>query len=221
MGTGDRRAVNGVRRAPTPSGDPERGRSLRGCFIVLEGIDGSGKTTQIARVVAWLRERGSRVVATHEPTDGVWGRRYRSWARGEISATAEEVLRFFVEDRREHAVQVIVPELERGAVIISDRYYYSTLAYQAAQGIDRATLTEQLEIDLLPRPDLVLWLRLPIAVALERAGATAVEPFEKAEFLERVDAEYERMGLLEIDASGEKEVVEEIIRERIGALLGS
>ena len=216
MGTGDRRAVNGVRRAPTPSGDPERGS-----FIVLEGIDGSGKTTQIARIVAWLRERGLRVVETHEPTEGVWGSRYRSWARGEISATPEDVLRFFVEDRREHAVQLINPELRRGSVVISDRYYYSTLAYQAAHGIDRATLTEQLEIDELPQPDLALWLRLPVALALERAGATAVEPFEKASFLERVETEYERMGLVEIDASGTPRAVEHAIRTHVAQLVGA
>ncbi len=215
MGTGDRRAVNGVRRAPTPSGDLERGP-----FIVLEGIDGSGKTTQIARVVTRLRERGLPVVETHEPTEGVWGRRYRSWARGEISATTEDVLRFFVEDRREHAAQLIVPELERGSVVISDRYYYSTLAYQAAQGIDRATLTEQLRIDELPQPDLALWLRLPVALALDRAGSTAVEPFEKAAFLERVNTEYERMGLVEVDASGTIQEVEETIRALMTALVG-
>ncbi len=215
MGTGDRRAVNGVRRAPTPSGNPARGR-----FIVLEGVDGSGKTTQIARVVAWLRERGAPVVETREPTAGVWGSRYRSWARGEISATPEDVLRFFVEDRREHAERLINPELARGSVIISDRYYYSTLAYQAAQGIDRATLTEQLEIDELPQPDLALWLRLPVALALERAGAAAVEPFEKAAFLERVDAEYERMGLVEIDASGTVREVEDAIRVAVEELIG-
>ena len=214
MGTGDRRAVNGVRRAPTPSGDLERG-----LFIVLEGIDGSGKTTQIARVVTLLRERGLAVIETHEPTDGIWGRRYRSWARGELSATPEDVLRFFVEDRREHAAQLILPELERGSVVISDRYYYSTLAYQAAQGIDRATLTEQLRIDELPQPDLALWLRLPVALALERAGSTAVEPFEKAAFLERVDAEYERMGLVEVDASGTMQEVEETIRARVAVVV--
>ena len=131
------------------------------------------------------------------------------------------MLRFFVEDRREHAVQLINPELRRGSVVISDRYYYSTLAYQAAHGIDRATLTEQLEIDELPQPDLALWLRLPVALALERAGATAVEPFEKASFLERVETEYERMGLVEIDASGTPRAVEHAIRTHVAQLVGA
>ncbi len=214
MGTGDRRAVNGVRRAPTPSGDPRPGR-----FIVLEGVDGSGKTTQVARLTAWLRGRQPRVVETHEPTDGVWGRRYRAWGRGELEATPEQVLEFFVEDRREHVAQLIRPELARGAFVVSDRYYYSTLAYQAAHGVERATLEKRLGIDALPQPDLALWLRLPIDLALERAGSDAVEPYEKTAFLERVEAEYARLGLEEIDASGTPEQVEGIIRERVARLL--
>ena len=80
-------------------------------------------------------------------------------------------------------------------------------------------LPGQLEIDALPQPDLALWLRLPVPLALERAGATAVEPFEKAAFLERVDAEYARMGLVEIDASGTVEEVEEALRRRIAELV--
>ncbi len=83
-----------------------------------------------------------------------------------------------------------------------------------------ATLTEQLRIDELPQPDLALWLRLPVALALERAGSTAVEPFEKAAFLERVNTEYERMGLVEVDASGTIQEVEETIRALMTALVG-
>ncbi len=215
MGTGDRRAVNGVRRAPTPSGDPQRGR-----FIVLEGIDGSGKTTQVGLLAAWLRESQSDVVVTQEPTDGEWGRRYRAWARNELDATPEEVLRFFVEDRREHVALVILPALARGAFIVSDRYYYSTLAYQAAHGVDRALLSERLEIDSLPQPDLALWLRLPIALAVERAASDDPEPYENTAFLERTDAEYARLELEEVNASGTPEDVAVAIRARVSATLG-
>jgi dTMP kinase len=204
-----------VRRAPTPSGDPQPGR-----FIVLEGIDGSGKTTQVGLLAAWLRESQSDVVVTQEPTDGEWGRRYRAWARNELDATPEEVLRFFVEDRREHVALVILPALARGAFIVSDRYYHSTLAYQAAHGVDRDLLSERLEIDALPQPNLVLWLRLPVALAVKRVAPDALEAYENASFLERADAEYARLGLEEIDASGTPEEVEEAIRARVSAALG-
>ncbi len=190
-----------------------------GLFIVLEGIDGAGKTEQARGVGEWLRGRGHDVVETREPTDGAWGRRYRSWARGETEATADEVLAFFVEDRVEHVARVIRPALAKGAVVVCDRYHDSTLAYQAAQGVDRAKLDALADARALPRPDLVLWLRLPIAQALERFGAQATERFERAGFLERVDAEYARLGLEPLDASGARDAVQAALRARIEPLL--
>ncbi len=214
MGTGKRRAVNGVRRAPAPSGDHAPGR-----FVVLEGIDGAGKSEQAQRLAAWLRERGERVVETREPTDGMWGQRYRAWARGDTQAKPEEVLRFFVEDRSEHVARVIRPGLEAGAIVVCDRYLASTLAYQAAQGLDRDTVVKRMERERFPQPDLALWLRLPVAQALERLGPTAHERFERAVFLERVDAEYARLDLVEIDASGSPDAVAQAIQKRVGELL--
>lgn len=193
----------------------------RGIFIVLEGIDGAGKTEQTRALAAWLRGRGREVVETREPTDGEWGRRYRSWARGATQATPDEVLGFFVEDRAEHVARVIGPALERGAVVVCDRYHDSTLAYQAAQGVDRARLRAIHEARAFPRPDCVLWLRLPIEHALERLGAQATERFEKAAFLERVDAEYARLGLEAVDASGARDAVQAKLRARIEPLLAA
>jgi dTMP kinase len=182
---------------------------------VLEGIDGSGKSEQSRRLAAWLASRGHRVVSTREPTDGAFGRRYRAWARGEFEATADEVLSFFLEDRREHLKQVVLPALERGEIVVCDRYKDSTLAYQAAQGLDRERLRALFDTPEFPAPDLVLWLRVPVATALARMGANATERFERAEFLERVDAEYARLGLEAIDASGSPDAVERAIRARV------
>ena len=187
----------------------------RGRFLVLEGIDGSGKSEQSRRLVAWLEASGHRVVSTREPTDGAFGRRYRAWARGEFEATPEQVLALFLEDRREHVKAVIRPALEGGAIVVCDRYKDSTLAYQAAQGIDRERLRALFDGTEFPAPDLVLWLRAPVAVALARMGAQATERFERAEFLERVDAEYARLGLEPIDASGSADAVERAIRARV------
>ena len=111
---GEWRAVNGVRRTPAPSGES------RGRFIVLEGIDGSGKSEQSRRLAAWLRRRGHEVVETREPSDTEWGRRYRAWARGEHEASPETVLRYFIEDRREHVAVLIQPAVEAGKIFRTD-----------------------------------------------------------------------------------------------------
>ena len=185
---------------------------------MLEGIDGAGKTEQSMRLAAWLREQGRRVVETREPTDGVWGRRYRAWARGDANAEPDEVLHYFVEDRREHVERVIGPALERGDAVVCDRYRSSTLAYQAAQGIDPERLLALSAAEDLPEPDLEIWLRLPPARALERLTGSATERFERTAFLERVDAEYARLGLEPVDAAAPTDVVEAEIRERVAAI---
>jgi len=210
---GEWRAVNGVRRTPAPSGES------RGRFIVLEGIDGSGKTEQSRRLASWLSRRGHEVVETREPSDTKWGRLYRAWARGEHEASPETVLRYFMEDRREHVAGLIRPAVAAGKVVVCDRYVASTLAYQAAQGIDRQQLRTQLDAEGLPEPDLQLWLRLPAEEALRRLGEDAVERFERRSFLEGVDAEYARLGLEEIDAAGDPESVARRICARVAILL--
>jgi dTMP kinase len=187
----------------------------RGRFLVLEGIDGSGKSEQARRLAAWLEQRGHRVVSTREPTDGPFGRRYRAWARGEFEATPEQVLELFLADRREHVKAVVLPALERGEIVVCDRYKHSTLAYQAAQGLDPVRLHALFDTPEFPAPELVLWLRVPVATALARMGATATERFERAEFLERVDAEYARLGLEAIEASGSVDAVERAIRAHV------
>jgi dTMP kinase len=192
----------------------------RGRFIVFEGIDGSGKSEQARRLAAWLKSRGHAVTSTREPTEGTWGRTYRSWARGEFEAGPEEVLHWFLSDRREHVEQVIRPALARGEVVVCDRYRDSTRAYQAAQSIDRARLRELFASAEFPEPDLVLWLRLPVATALARMGAAAEERFERADFLFRVDAEYERLGLVPTDATGTPDEVEQRVRARVERVLG-
>ncbi len=204
MGNGVRRAVNGVRRTLSPSG----------FFVVLEGIDGAGKSEQSRRLAAWFASRGESVVQTFEPTDGPWGRKYRAWAKGEFEATADQVLEFFALDRREHVDTLIKPALAAGDTVVCDRYIASTLAYQAAQGIDRERVAAAMEKYDFPQPNLVLWLRLPVETAVGRMGAER-ERFERAAFLEKVDAEYERLGLDPLDASGDVDTVTVQITERV------
>ena len=192
----------------------------RGWFIVLEGIDGSGKSEQARRLAGLDHGVALRTQPAREPTDGHWGRTYRAWARGEFEASPDEVLRWFADDRREHVARVVLPALERGDVVVCDRYRDSTRAYQGAQGLDRGRLAELFAGDEFPAPDLVLWLRVPVATALARLGPRAAERFERGDFLFRVDAEYERLGLVPIDASGSPEAVELELRARVQRTLG-
>lgn len=156
-----------------------------GLLIVLEGIDGTGKSTQAKRLGAWFEAQGREVVLSREPTDGPWGRKLReSAATGRLSPGDE--LEYFLKDRRQHVEDLIRPALEEGKVVILDRYYFSTMAYQGARGFDPAEIRRRNE-EFAPQPDLLVILDLDEDVALGRIGArgdTANE-FEKREALQR------------------------------------
>ncbi|MCX6847005.1 MAG: dTMP kinase [Verrucomicrobia bacterium] len=157
----------------------------QGIFIVIEGIDGTGKSTQSKRLAEWFRSRGREVVLSREPTDGPWGKKLRESATtGRLSA--EEELEFFLNDRRDHVEMRIKPALAEGKVVILDRYYFSTMAYQGARGFDPAEIRLRNEA-FAPQPDLLLILDLSIESAHGRIGArgdTANE-FEQRDTLSR------------------------------------
>lgn len=137
-------------------------------LLVLEGIDGTGKSTQAQMLAEALRAKGHRVITSREPTDGPYGTRLRESATsGRLSP--EEELQLFLQDRREHVETLIEPALEAGEIVILDRYYFSTMAYQGVRGFDPAEIRRVNE-EFAPRPDLLLLLDLPIDKALERIG---------------------------------------------------
>jgi len=141
----------------------------QGLFIVIEGIDGTGKSTQSKRLAEWFRSRGREVVLSREPTDGPWGKKLRESATtGRLSA--EEELEFFLNDRRDHVEMSIKPALAEGKVVILDRYYFSTMAYQGARGFDPAEIRRRNEA-FAPQPDLLLILELSVESAHGRIGA--------------------------------------------------
>jgi dTMP kinase len=195
----------------------------RGLFLVIEGIDGTGKSTQAQRLAEWLRELGREVVTSREPTDGPWGRKLReSAATGRLSP--EDELEYFLRDRRQHVEEVIAPALAAGKVVILDRYYFSTMAYQGARGFDPAEIRRRNE-EFAPVPDLLLVLDLEVDAALERIGArgdTANE-FEKRDslqkcrevFLSLADEPFVRV----ISTKGTPDEVEVAIREAVGGVL--
>ncbi|MEN0065633.1 MAG: dTMP kinase [Myxococcota bacterium] len=159
--------------------EPRNGR-----LFVLEGIDGTGKTTQVAALTAWLRGLGLVVQARREPTMGPHGRRLRESAKtGRLSV--EEELRLLELDRRAHVTDVIGPALVRGEVVVLDRYYFSTAAYQGARGADPAEIVRHHE-SFAPRPDLTLVLDLAPETSRQRiVGRGEVDAFEGLEDLRR------------------------------------
>ena len=157
-----------------------------GFLLVLEGIDGSGKSTLARRLAAWLRERGRDVVTSREPTDGPHGTALRQSAKtGRLSPEAE--LDLFLKDRAEHAATLIRPALARGEIVVLDRYYFSTAAYQGARGLDPAAIIAANE-QFAPIPDLVLLLDIDPTSGHARIGqrGSALDDFEGAAYLAEV-----------------------------------
>lgn len=199
----------------------------RGSLIVLEGIDGSGKSTQLPRLAARLEAAGRRVVRTREPYDCPAGRAIRAMARSGARVAPEQELAWFFEQRRAHVREVVRPALARGDVVLSDRYFVSTAAYQGARGLDAAAILAASEAEF-PVPDLVVWLDLPPDEGLARAaqrGEPHEPAFEERSFLERVRAVLtgiERPYLVRVDARGTPAEVEArilaAVRTRLGPL---
>jgi len=162
----------------------------RGRFIVFEGIDGAGKTTQIERLAARLRSEGRRVLVTAEPTVSVSGGLLRDALSGLQKRTACEMAAMFVLDRIFHNVSPggIEETLAAGHDVISDRYYYSSMAYQGSQ-TDAAWVRDMnLNCPEIRRPDLCIFLDLSPEESLARIACerTKTEIYEKKEILESV-----------------------------------
>jgi len=161
-------------------------------FIVLEGLDGAGTTTQTERLALWLRERGWRTVETREPTNGPVGRVIRDVLASRLEAPALETLPWlFAADRADHLYRTVLPAIREGVAVVSDRYYPSSLAYQ--------TLTlpysrvRALNADFLV-PDLTLFLDVDVDTCLRRIDARgrATEIFERREKMDAISDSYRR-----------------------------
>ncbi|HWU89438.1 MAG TPA: dTMP kinase [Kofleriaceae bacterium] len=141
----------------------------RGLLIAFEGIDGAGKTTQASRLAANLRAMGIEVVESKEPTNGHLGTELRrSASTGRLSPERE--LELFVLDRREHVRNLIEPALADGKVVIVDRYYFSTAAYQGARGMDFESIL-LLNESFAPQPDILFILEVSPPTGRARIAA--------------------------------------------------
>ncbi|MEB3200897.1 MAG: dTMP kinase [Synechococcaceae cyanobacterium] len=186
------------------SGEP--GCRVPGRFVVLEGIDGSGKTTQLERLRQWLPGSGlmpasAALVVTREPGGTALGRALRQLLLHppeQASPCSTSELLLYAADRAQHVQTLIRPALERGDWVLSDRFSGSTLAYQGdGRGLSRE-LIGQLELWATAglTPDLTLWLDLPVAAAGQRRSDRGPDRIEAAgeAFQERVAAGFARLA---------------------------
>jgi dTMP kinase len=139
-----------------------------GFLLAIEGVDGAGKSAQVEAVSRALRNRGLDCLVTREPTNGHWGRLIRDSAlKGRLSPQDE--LKAFIEDRKEHVRDVIGPGLQAGRIVITDRYYFSTVAYQGARGLDPDELL-RLNESFAIEPHLLVVIDLHPETSLARIG---------------------------------------------------
>ncbi|ASI99819.1 dTMP kinase [Thermococcus celer] len=173
-----------------------------GAFIVMEGIDGAGKSTQARLLAKWFEDKGYEVILTKEPTDTAFGKLIRRLVLtggkegiidgSRISHEAEALL--FAADRAEHVAKLIKPSLEAGKIVISDRYFYSSLAYQWARGLDLEWLIDLNRFAV--RPDIVILLDLPVKESMKRINGRSIKSeFDKiAELQRRVRENYLKLA---------------------------
>jgi dTMP kinase len=206
---------------------------MAGAFITFEGGDGSGKTTQIAMLHRWLEDRGRAVTVTREPGGSDLGTQLRDiilHSTGFIAPRAEALL--YAADRAHHIHTVVRPALERGDIVVQDRYLDSSVAYQGAGRVLEATEIRDLSLWATEQlvPDLTILLDVPAGVAKARQSDID-RPFDRLEaeaedFHQRVREGYLALATAEperflvIDGTGSVEDIHQAITHRVSNLVG-
>jgi dTMP kinase len=206
----------------------------RGRFIVLEGLDGAGTTTQAERLASALRAEGHTVLTTREPSDGPIGTLIRQALTGRLvlpggagPLASETLALLYAADRTDHLKARVLPALEAGQIVLSDRYVLSSLAYQGAS-LSMAWV-EAANAYAVP-PDLTLFVHVSPAVAAQRRAARggAKELFEEDALQRRIARQYEgairrresQETIVRIDGEQPVEAVTEAALAKIHAVLG-
>lgn len=187
-------------------------------FIVFDGIDGCGKSTQARMLYKWLKKKGRNVLLTHEPSRKTrLGKQITKLTKNK-SLSKKEWLKLFTEDRQYHIKNEILPALKQGKIVISDRYYYSTLAYQLPERKWDSYTREFL------KPDLTFICDVPAEIALERIkkdlkskDRKRISIFEKLRILKSLRKKYLKMKRFHevriIDSKPLPEVIFEKVRK--------
>jgi len=166
---------------------------MKGLLLVIEGMDGLGKSTQAKLLFNYLKEKGKDVILTSEPTDGKIGKLLREFYLKKVDIPAVDAF-LFCADREEHLKTVVLPALAEGKTVISDRYYHSTLAYQSTQGLELNWLIGMNKFFI--KPDLTIILDSSPEKCIERIeqdNKRKIEgkfKFEKIEFLKKLRTVY-------------------------------
>ena len=190
---------------------------MRGSFITLEGIEGSGKSTSLETITKTLSDHNINFILTKEPGGGPLGQDLRTLLLDKSSRISPDTeLLLMMADRKDHIDNYVIPNLEKGIWIISDRYLDSTYAYQGGgRQIDTSKIDKLVSLLDLPVPDLTILFDLPPSIALQRAQKrSALDRFESEpiDFHERIRSTYLSLSELHserfklVDSS--KEIIE-------------
>jgi dTMP kinase len=203
----------------------------RGLFLAFEGGEGAGKSTQARLLAGALADRVGEVVLTREPGDTPVGQSLRRIlldpATGDLAPRTEALL--YAADKAEHVARVVSPALQRGAVVITDRYVDSTLAYQGAGrslSVDEVERVARWATEAL-RPHLTVFLDLPAVEGLRRAGSPDRLEQEPVAFHERVRGHFRGLAAadpdhyLVVDATQPEQVVADAVLQRVEPLLAA
>jgi dTMP kinase len=203
----------------------KRENMARGKLFAFEGLDGSGKSTQVQLLAEELSRRGHDVVMTREPTDGLYGQKIRQILGNRHLVTPEEELQLFMDDRRDHVQSLILPSLDAGKIVLTDRYFLSTAAYQGAQGHDPEKIMRQNEM-FAPIPETIFYLDVPVADGVHRIKHGRGEipnDFEQEQGLRQVQkvfAAIKRPYVTIIDGTAEQQAVHQQILAIVLSLIG-
>ena len=164
---------------------------MRPLFIVIEGLDGSGGTTQSRLLATWMENKGHNTLLTQEPTNGPIGKLIRSELGNPQSNLGDSVLAYlFAGDRRDHLDREIIPALQNRNMVISDRYYHSSLAYQALS-VGFPLVSSLNDGFRVPDITFLLWLEPETSFERVQLRGESIERFETLDRLRNVADSYE------------------------------
>ena len=194
-------------------------KSQRGLLVVFEGIDGGGKSTQAQMLIERLQLRGLETVYFREPSLGKWGRKIKDLALQADAITPQEELELFQKDRQENVEENLKPALAQNKIIILDRYYFSTIAYQGAKGIDTQKIRE-MNKKFVIKPDLVFILDVEVDCGMRRIKDRKQKDllFEREEYLIKVRAIFNQLkgdNIFHIDACRSRDDIADEIEEKV------